>query len=111
MVDNKVDKERGIFRRIFGFIGAVVNGVRTLVGLVFLGFLLLILTGLFAEDIQPMPESGALYLAPSGILVDQKTYIDPLGEILSEGSQRDSETLVRDIVEASTISLLSLIHI
>lgn len=100
MVDNKVDKERGIFRRIFGFIGVLVNGVRTLVGLVFIGFLLLMLTGLFAEDIQPMPESGALYLAPSGILVDQKTYIDPLGEILSEGSQQDSETLVRDIVEA-----------
>ena len=100
MVDQEANKKQGMLRRLFGFIGTVVNGIRTLIGLVFIGFLLLMLTGLFADDIQPMPDSGALYLAPSGVLVDQKTTIDPVGEILSETSQQDSETLVRDIVEA-----------
>ena len=100
MVAKEVNKKQGMLRRLFGFIGTVVNGIRTLIGVVFIGFLLLMLTGLFADDIQPMPDSGALYLAPSGVLVDQKTTIDPLGEILSETSQQDSETLVRDIVEA-----------
>lgn len=100
MVDQEANKKQGMLRRLFGFIGTVVNGIRTLIGVVFIGFLLLMLTGLFADDIQPMPDSGALYLAPSGVLVDQKTTIDPLGEILSETSQQDSETLVRDIVEA-----------
>ena len=100
MVDQGANKKQGILRRLFGFIGTVVNGIRTLIGVVFIGFLLLMLTGLFADDIQPMPDSGALYLAPSGVLVDQKTTIDPVGEILSETSQQDSETLVRDIVEA-----------
>ena len=100
MVDQEANKKQGMLRRLFGFIGTVVNGIRTLIGVVFIGFLLLMLTGLFADDIQPMPDSGALYLAPSGVLVDQKTTIDPLSEILSETSQQDSETLVRDIVEA-----------
>ena len=100
MVAKEANKKQGMLRRLFGFIGTVVNGIRTLIGVVFIGFLLLMLTGLFADDIQPMPDSGALYLAPSGVLVDQKTTIDPLGEILSETSQQDSETLVRDIVEA-----------
>ena len=100
MVDQEANKKQGMLRRLFGFIGTVINGIRTLIGVVFIGFLLLMLTGLFADDIQPMPDSGALYLAPSGVLVDQKTTIDSLGEILSETSQQDSETLVRDIVEA-----------
>ena len=100
MTDKEVNKKQGMLRRLLGFIGTIVNGVRTLIGLIFIGLLLLMLTGLFADDIQPMPDSGALYLAPSGTLVDQKTYFDPLDEILAEGSQQDSETLVRDIVEA-----------
>ena len=100
MTDKEANKKQGMLRRLFGFISTIVNGVRTLIGVVFIGFLLLMLTGLFADDIQPMPDSGALYLAPSGTLVDQKTYFDPLDEILAETSQQDSETLVRDIVEA-----------
>ncbi len=95
-----VDKKPGIIRRTFHFIGSVVNGVRTIIGLLFLGFFFLLIGGMFADNIQPMPDSGALYLAPSGVLVDQKSYTDPIGQILSGGNQQDSETLVRDIIEA-----------
>jgi protease-4 len=94
------DKRPGIIRRIFSFLGTVLDGIRAIIGLVFLGFFLLVLGGMFADDIQPMPDSGALYLAPSGVLVDQKSYTDPFGQILSGGNQQDSETLVRDIIEA-----------
>ena len=94
------DKKSGIMRRIFRFFGSVINGIRTIIGMLFLGFFLLVLGGMFADDIPPMPDSGALYLAPSGVLVDQKSYTDPFGQILSGGNQRDSETLVRDIIEA-----------
>ena len=72
MVDQEANKKQGMLRRLFGFIGTVVNGIRTLIGVVFIGFLLLMLTGLFADDIQPMPDSGALYLAPSGVLLTKK---------------------------------------
>ena len=55
---------------------------------------------MFADDIQPMPDKGALYLAPSGVLVDQRSYIDPFAQALSQSDHRDAETLVRDIVDA-----------
>ena len=54
------DKKPGIVRRIFRFFGTVINGIRTVIGLLFLGFFLMILGGMFADDIQPMPDSGAL---------------------------------------------------
>ena len=74
------DKKPGFIRRIFRFFGTVVNGIRTIIGLLFLGFFLMILGGMFADDIQPMPDSGALYLAPSGVLVDQRSYTDPFAQ-------------------------------
>ena len=60
----------------------------------------MVIVGMFAEDIQPIPDKGALYLAPSGVLVDQKTYTDPFDQIFMGNSQQDSETLVRDVIEA-----------
>lgn len=94
------EKKPGIVRRFFRFIGNVLTAIRYLFSLLFVGFFILIVVGMFAEDMQPIPDKGALYLAPSGVLVDQKTYTDPLDQILSGSSRRDSETLVRDIIEA-----------
>jgi protease IV len=89
-----------IIRRIFRFIGSIVSGLRTLLGVLIFGFILVTVAGMFADDLQPIPDQGALYLAPSGFLVDQKTYTDPLGKVLSQGQEQESETLVRDIIEA-----------
>ena len=89
----------GFIRRFFRFIGKVVNVIRHLISLAFLLLFIIIIGGMFADDIQPIPDKGALYLAPSGILVDQRSYIDPLTQALSQTDQRDAETLVRDIVD------------
>jgi len=94
------EKKPGIIRRFFRLIGNIATAIRYLFSLLFVGFFLLLIVGMFAEDIQPIPDKGALYLAPSGVLVDQKTYTDPLDQIFLGSSQRDSETLVRDITEA-----------
>lgn len=88
----------GIIRRIFRLIGSIISGIRTLLGVVIFGFVLIAIAGMFADDLQPIPDKGALYLAPTGFLVDQKAYADPLEKILSQGME--SETLVRDVVEA-----------
>jgi len=88
----------GIIRRIFRFVGTVISGIRTLLGVVIFGFVLIAIAGMFADNLQPIPDKGALYLAPGGFLVDQKTYTDPLEKLLSQGME--SETLVRDIIEA-----------
>ena len=75
----------GIIRRIFSFIGRIISGIRTLLGVVIFGFVLIAIAGMFADDLQPIPDKGALYLAPTGFLVDQKAYADPLENILSQG--------------------------
>ena len=94
------EKKPGIIRRFFRLIGNIATAIRYLFSLLFVGFFLLLIVGMFAEDIQPIPDKGALYLAPSGVLVDQKTFTDPFDQIFLGSSQRDSETLVRDIIEA-----------
>ena len=94
------EKKPGLIRKFFRFIGNVVSAIRYLISLVIVLFFIAIIGGMFADDIKPMPEHGALYLAPSGLLVDQRSYIDPVSEIFSQPNQRDTETLVRDIIQA-----------
>lgn len=94
------EKKQGFWRRISNFISKLTKLVRTLFSVVFLIFFIIIISGMFADDLQPMPDQGALYLAPSGILVDQRSYIAPLDRFLSADNPVNSETVVRDIIEA-----------
>jgi len=94
------EKKPGLIRRIFRFIGNVVSAIRYMISLVIVLFFIAVIGGMFVDDIKPMPERGALYLAPSGLLVDQRSYIDPVSEIFAQPNQRDTETLVRDIIQA-----------
>jgi protease IV len=94
------EKKPGLIRKFFRLIGKVVSAIRYMISLVVVLFFIAIVAGMFVDDLQPMPERGALYLAPSGTLVDQRSYIDPVSEIFSQPGQRDTETLVRDIVQA-----------
>ena len=95
-----MSEKKGFIRRFFHFVGKIVNVIRHLISLLFLVFFLIIIGGMFAGDIQKIPDKGALYLAPSGVLVDQRSYVDPLAQALSQSDQRDAETLVRDVVDA-----------
>ena len=94
------EKKQGFWGRISNFISKLTKLVRTLFSVVFLIFFIIIISGMFADDLQPMPDQGALYLAPSGILVDQRSYIAPLDRFLSADNPINSETVVRDIIEA-----------
>ena len=94
------DKKPGLIRRIFKFIGSILTGIRYAFSLLIVIVLFSVIGGMFVGNIQPVPEEGALYLAPQGVLVDQKSYVDPLAQVLAQGSQQNTETLVRDIVEA-----------
>jgi len=94
------EKKPGFIRKFFRFIGNVVSAIRYMISLVVVLFFIAVVAGMFVDDIQPMPERGVLYLAPSGTLVDQRSYIDPFSEIFSPPGQRDAETLVRDMVQA-----------
>ena len=94
------DKKTTLIGRIFGFLGKLIKAIKTLISIIFVGLFILVIAGMFADDLQPMPDKGALYLAPSGILVDQRSYIYPTDQLLANPSAPDAETLVRDIIEA-----------
>ena len=94
------EKKPGLIRRIFTFIGSALTAIRHAFSLLILVVMISVIGGMFAENLKPIPAEGALYIAPQGLLVDQKSYVDPLAQILSQGSQQSSETLVRDIIEA-----------
>ena len=94
------EKKPGLFRRVFRIIGNIFTAIRNVFSFLIFAVFILVIGGMFADNLQSIPEKGALYLAPQGFLVDQKTYIDPFNKILFQDGQENSETLVRDVVEA-----------
>ena len=69
--------------------------------IVFLLLISLLVFAVFYSDRPGIPDSTALILDPTGIIVDQKRAIDPVSEFLSGYEDKeDSETLLRDILEA-----------
>lgn len=94
-------KKPGGVRRIFSAIGGGITWLRnTLMNIFFIAILLLIFATIGSNAPEPLPHSFALRLAPSGILVDQRSYTDPTSMLFADEDQQDSETLVRDLVEA-----------
>lgn len=88
----------GILRRIFSGLWRLLTWIRTsLANLLFLVLILLVVVVMLPKEVRQMPEETALRVAPSGFLVDQYRYIDPLTQIL-EQDQQQTETLVRDLI-------------
>lgn len=93
-------QKTSFFGNLFRFIGKLFKGFKVALSVIFFGIFALFLVGIFSNQLPPIPEKGALYLAPTGILVDQKSYIYPLDSLLSDQSISNQETLVRDIIES-----------
>lgn len=93
-------KPRGFFRRFFGSIGSTITFCRnTLMNIFFLLFLILLIVAIGSSAPKPLPEKFALRIAPSGVLVDQRSYIDTASLLLRD-EKEESETVVRDVVDA-----------
>ncbi|MCS5595464.1 MAG: signal peptide peptidase SppA [Porticoccaceae bacterium] len=99
------EKKPALFKRAFRVLGSIFTTIRNIFSFLIIGFFILAIGGMFGENLQTIPEKGALYLAPQGFLVDQKTYKDPFNQILFQDDQQNSETLVRDVVEAIDTAL------
>jgi len=99
------EKKPALFKRAFRVLGSIFTTIRNIFSFLIFGFFILAIGGMFGENLQAIPEKGALYLAPQGFLVDQKTYKDPFNQILFQDNQQNSETLVRDVVEAIDTAL------
>ncbi len=95
------DTSAGPIRRLTKVIIKVLTGLRNILGVMLMSVIFIVAIFTLSDNsIQSVPAEGALYLAPQGYLVDQRTYIDPLNQIFTPPGQGDSETLVRDVIEA-----------
>jgi protease IV len=93
-------KPRGFLRRCFSGIGATITFSRNLVmNTIFILCLIILLVAIGSSAPKPLPEKFALQIAPSGILVDQRSYMDTASLLLKDENE-ESETLVRDMVDA-----------
>ncbi|TNE75986.1 MAG: signal peptide peptidase SppA [Gammaproteobacteria bacterium] len=95
-----MSEKPGLIRRFFRLIGKLAHGIRVLINLLFLLLIAALVVSLFQKDVQPLPEHAALRIAPGGFLVEQKTYTDPLTQLMQQSSPADAETLVQDVVES-----------
>ena len=95
-----MSEKPGLIRRFFRLIAGLLSAIRVLVNLVFVLILVAVIMSFVQKDVQPLPEQAALKIAPGGFLVEQKTYVDPLTQILEQSSPADAETLTHALIEA-----------
>lgn len=93
-------KPRGAFRRFFSALGSLLTFLRNVVmNTFFVIFLLIIFIAIGSSATKPLPSKFALRVAPSGVLVDQRSYIDA-ASLLMKDDKEETETVVRDVVDA-----------
>lgn len=95
-----MSEKPGLIRRFFRLIAGLLSAIRVLVNLVFVLILVAVIMSFVQKDVQPLPEQAALKIAPGGFLVEQKTYVDPLTQLLEQSRPADAETLTHDLIEA-----------
>jgi len=92
-------KTRGPVRRFFSGLGSVITFSRNLIMNTFFVIFLLIIFFALGNASKPLPASFALRVAPSGVLVDQRNYLDT-ASLLMKDDNEEAETVVRDLVDA-----------
>lgn len=85
------------FRGIWNFITHLKNALGNLI---FLAIVVLLLLAVFGREAITIPEKAALVIDPSGIIVEQKRPLDPIDEFLSGYDDKESETLLRSMLDA-----------
>jgi len=97
----KTSSKTSKFRRFFGAIGRGITWLRVVLGnMIFLCLLVVLFVTLSHKAPVPLPDEFALRLAPTGFLVDEKRYTDPLALMFQDDDPAQAETLVRDLVDA-----------
>ena len=87
----------------FSFIWRSLRAIHTLVmGTVSLLVLVAIGAAIIAQQAEEVPDGGALVLNPIGVLVEQKTAIEP--QMLFQLQDGPKEALVKDIVDALALA-------
>ena len=92
---------RRLIRSLFVGVWRTAEGVRKILHLVFLLFVVgVLIAGIATQDQPRVPEQAALRVAPEGRLVEQLSG-GPLDRIIAEAQGVDmGETLLKDLVDA-----------
>jgi protease IV len=99
-VNYSQEKPRGFLSRLFGGLGSLITWTRnTLMNVIFILILIGVISAIYSNTPAPLPGKFALRIAPSGLLVDQRNYIDTASMLL-DNEDEETETLVRDIVDS-----------
>lgn len=94
-------RKPGLIRRFFAALWAAITWIRvSLANLLFIVIVLVVVVALLPKDAGILPGGIALRVAPSGFLVDQYSYVDPLTQLLQQTNEQPAETLVRDVIKA-----------
>lgn len=94
------EQKRNWFSRLLSGIGATITWIRnTLANIIFILIALMIFAAIGSNVQKPLPQEFALRIAPSGMLVDQRNYMDTASLLLKD-EHEETETLVKDIVDA-----------
>jgi protease IV len=95
-------KKPSLFTRFFSSIWNGMNFIRRFVtAIIAIAILSLFLSGLFSGDAIEIKDGSALILKPNGILVEQKTYADPVASAMNSIQGQDmAQTLVSDLLTA-----------
>ncbi|OUS17214.1 signal peptide peptidase SppA [Gammaproteobacteria bacterium 50_400_T64] len=96
----KDKKQKGFFRKMFSLINTTVKFIRSAINIVVLLFILSLIASMFGDNVKPLPEQAFLRLMPSGMLVEQLTYTDPLSQIMGQRNDHPAETLMSDLIDA-----------
>lgn len=70
-----------------------------LLNLILLAILVAIGAAVLSPRETPLPDRAPLLLAPSGVLVDQYSYVSPGASLMAMGDETQPETLVRELVD------------
>ncbi len=96
-----------LHRLITGFWTLVDQGRRSFVNIIFLLLIFLFVKAIFFTDDPTVPTSSALLIKPVGNIVEELDYVDPLDEVvdeLSEKSNKEPQTLLRDVIKSIAIA-------
>lgn len=89
------------FLRFLSKLWSIVTWTRiALLNFIFILFVIIFIVAIKAGSQPPLPKSFALRVAPSGVLVDQRSYIDAASLLLSSDNLQNSETVVHELVDA-----------
>lgn len=87
------------FRALWNFITAAKQ---TTGNIIFIAIVVFILVSIFSVDAPTIPTSAALVINPTGNIVEQKQFVDPVAKLLTGYEEDDTETRLRDLLDAIT---------